>query len=309
MKIRHQRYGWLVGFATCGLLGCSGSEEATPEIPSAAAENSQLRGVAVGGERKKPCQGRGGAAGMGRGAGQDACTIAEVVGALDGRLMQFPCANASSPIDDCDSLGYAVDGVVHGCSEGKSEMVLDHPITGAPGARFLLTLHFYGIMEPKSYGDTAVREAAPGAPDRNGGVPTSWATAPAGSSVVINSYDSYELLVHNAAGVETARHYLNASPDEGHWTLVINYEKTVEVEVGGFVRLRRFDNNCRLMKNCGATGAPPCAPKARTIDLSATEPPPPHGPFPAGFKQPGMNLTPSHAGQWWMVDVTAVTPL
>jgi hypothetical protein len=223
--------------------------------------------------------------------------------------MQFPCGNESSPIDDCDSLGYAVDGVVHECIEGKSEMVLDHPISGAPGARFLLTLHFYGIMEPKSYGATAIREAAPGAPDRDGGVPTSWATAPAGSSVVINTYDSYELHVHDAAGVETARHYLNASPDEGHWTLLIDYEKTVEVEAGGFVRLRRFDNNCRLMKNCGATGIGPCASKARTIDLNAIEPPPPNGPFPSGFKQPGMNLTSNHAGQWWMVDVTAVTPL
>jgi hypothetical protein len=235
--------------------------------------------------------------------------IERTVGALDGRLMQFPCANEVSPIDDCDALGYVVDGVVHGCSEGKSDMVLDHPITGAPGARFLLTLHFYGIMEPKSYGDAAVREAAPGAPDRNGGVPTSWATAPAGSSVVINSYNSYELLVHDAAGVETARHYLNASPDEGHWTLLINYEKTVEVESGGFVRLRRFDNNCRLMKNCGPTGAPPCAPKARTIDLEAVEPPSPAGPFPDGFNQPGMSLSSDHAGQWWMVDVTAVRPL
>ncbi|RYZ06017.1 MAG: hypothetical protein EOO73_17880 [Myxococcales bacterium] len=299
MKISHRGYGWLLGLAMCGLNACSDAEEPRAE-PASGEGSSELRGTDAGSERKKPGHGHGGG---------DTCTIGQVVGALDGRLMQFPCANANSSVDDCDALGYAVDGVVHQCSEGKSEMVLDHPISGPPGARFRLTLHFYGIMEPKNYGNTAVREAAPGAPDRNGGVPTSWATAPAGAAAPINSYDTYELLVHDAAGVETARHYLNASPNEGHWTLLIDYEKTIEVEAGGFVRLRRFDNNCRLMKNCGATGAPPCAAKARTVDLSAAEPPPPRGAFPAGFKQPGMNLSRNHAGQWWMVDVTAVTPL
>jgi hypothetical protein len=233
--------------------------------------------------------------------------IKRTVGVLDGRLMQFPCA-ADSAYDDCDALGYAVDGVVHACVDGKSEMVLDHPIAGAPGARFRLDLHFYGIMEPKSYGPSAVREAAPGSPDRDGGLPTSWATAPAGVAVAINSFDSYELRVHDPAGVETARYYLNASPDEGHWTLLIDYEKSIEVEAGGLVRLRRYDSNCRLIKNCGA-GLPPCAAKAREVDLSAADPPPRAGPFPSGFNPPGMNKDAGSAGQWWLVDVTAVTAL
>ncbi|RYZ06016.1 MAG: hypothetical protein EOO73_17875 [Myxococcales bacterium] len=293
----------LIGAEDAAYAGATGSSGSLPSSgggsePMAAGGKASGNGAGTAG-RSANAEGSSGADG----------TIEEVAGALDGRLMQFACANANSPVDDCDALGYAVDGVVHPCSEGKSEMVLDHPIAGAAGTRFRLTLHFYGIMEPKNYGDAAVREAAPGAPDRDGGVPTSWATAPAGAGAPINSYDSYELRVHDAAGVETARHYLNASPNEGHWTLLIDYEKTIEVEAGGFVRLRRFDNNCRLMKNCGATGMAPCESKARTVELSAAQPPAPEGAFPAGFEQPDLNQSASHAGQWWMVDVTAVAPL
>jgi hypothetical protein len=72
---------------------------------------------------------------------------------------------------------------------------------------------------------------------------------------------------------------------------------------GGFVRLRRYDANCRLIKNCGATGAPPCAPKARTIDLSAARP------AAMNLFQPGLGKTAEHAGQWWLIDVIAVEPL
>jgi len=311
MNISRRWHGCLISIATWSITACSSSEEPREYAPNGSAEGSQLRSGAVGDEL---ANGRGhcarpSGAGGGGGAGGACGDFPAVVGALDGRLMQFPCADTSSPIDDCNALGYVVDGVVHACSEGKSELVLDHPISGPPGARYRLALHFYGIMEPKSYGPSVVREAAPGAPDRNGGMPTSWATAPAGSSVPTDSYNSYELLVYDAGGLEKARHYLNASPDEGHWTLLIDYQQSIEVEAGGFVRLRSYDNNCRLMKNCGATGGPPCAPKARTVDLSSAEPPPPVGSFPAGLHQPGLNLNPNDAGQWWMVDVTAVTPL
>jgi hypothetical protein len=301
-----------------GLVGAQDAVSGASPGGSGSATDSGDSGSPTIGGRSTPSGGEGGqgwsgeptmagssAAGDSSGGGD---TVDSVVGALDGRLMQFPCAN-DDPFDDCDGLGYVVDGVVHSCFEGESDMVLDHPIAGPPGAHLLLTLRFYGIMEPKSYGPGVVREAAPGAPDRNGGEPTPWATAPAGSSAVINSHDSYELSVHDAAGLETARHYLNASPDEGHWTLLIDYEKTIEVEAGGFVRLRRHDNNCRLMKNCGATGMPECSSKARTVDVSAAQPPPPSGPFPSGLNQPGLNKTASNAGQWWMVDVTAVTLL
>jgi hypothetical protein len=233
----------------------------------------------------------------------------EVVGALDGRLMQFPCAE--SPVtDDCRSLGYVVDGVVTTCVGGQSEMVLDHPITGTPGTHYLVKMHFYGIMEPKTLGAGVTREAAPDAPDRSGGSPSPWATAPAGTSSPISSTSAYELHVHDEGGQEVAQYFVNADVEEGHWTLLIDYEKTIEVVAGGFVRLRRYDPDCQIIKNCGALAGPPCASKARTIDLSAAEPPPPSpGAFPMGFNQPGLNQNAENAGQWWMIDVTEVEPI
>lgn len=242
-------------------------------------------------------------------AGDGSIAPCEVVGALDGRLMQFPCAG-STTTDDCSGAGYVVDGVVTACVGFESEMVLDHPIAGPPGTHYLVKMHFYGIMEPKILGAGATREAAPGAPDRSGGSPSPWATAPAGTSHPINSTSAYELHVHDEGGQEVAQYVVNADVEEGHWTFLIDYEKTIEVVAGGFVRLRRHDPNCRLVKNCGALGGPPCAQQARTIDLSAAEPPPPApGAFPNGFNQPGLNLDAENAGQWWFIDVTAVEPI
>jgi hypothetical protein len=216
--------------------------------------------------------------------------------------MQFPCAD--SPVtDDCSGLGYVVDGVVTSCSGGESEMVLDHPIAGTPGAHYLVTMHFYGVMEPKDLGPGVTREAGPIPPNRNGGSPLPWATAPAGASYAASGYSAYELRVHDEEGQEVSQYFLNSDVNEGHWTLLIDYEKTIEVVAGGFVRLRRYDSNCRLVKNCGADGGPPCAAKARTLDLSAARP------VPMSLFQPGLGMSAEHAGQWWLIDVIAVEPL
>jgi hypothetical protein len=182
-------------------------------------------------------------------------------------------------------------------------MVLDHPIEGTPGARYLITMHFYGVMEPKNLGPGVTREAAPLAPNRNGGNPLPWATAPAGARYRASDYSAYELHVHDEGGQEVAQYFLNADVSEGHWTSLIDYEKTIEVVAGDFVRLRRYDPNCRLIKNCGATGTPPCASKARTIDLSAADP------APTFLFQPGLGKGAEHAGQWWLIDVIAIEPL
>lgn len=235
----------------------------------------------------------------------------DIVGALDGRLMQFPCATSPQyPTDDCPGLGYVVNGVVTACSAGKSEMILDHPIGGTPGARYAMTMHLYGIMEPKHFGSAAVREAAPGAPQRNGGTPTPWAQGIAGGIIPPSSYSAYEIYVLDQNGLPiTTPYYLNADTGNGHWTLRIDYVKTIEVVGGGFVRLRRLDPNCFLIKNCGTTPGYPCSSKARTIDLSLANPPPPAGAFPAGLVQPGLNLNSNNGGQWWFIDVTAVQAL
>jgi hypothetical protein len=170
-------------------------------------------------------------------------------------------------------------------------------------------MHFYGIMEPKGRGAGVTRDAGALRSNRDGGDPLPWATAPAGTTYVRSTYAAYEVLVHDETGQEIGRYYLNSDVSEGHWTFVIDYEKTIEVVGGGFVRLRRFDSNCRLIKNCGTTGGYPCAEKARTLDLGQVDPPPPIGAFPDGLDQPGLNRSADHGGQWWLVDVTGVEAL
>jgi hypothetical protein len=240
----------------------------------------------------------------------------ELVGPLDGRLMQFPCSDTPST-DDCNGhgLGYVVDAVATPCSGGRLDMVLNHPVGGTPGARYLLTMHFYGIMQSRNYGPGVTREAAPAVPDRNGGNPVPWATAPAGTTYSPSAAASYEIHVHDQRGQELAQYYLNAdiegSRDRPHFTFLIDYEKTIEVTGGGFVRLRSVNETCRPLKNCGTEPGYPCAAKARTIDLSAVDPPaPPPGDFESGgFNQPGLNHDANHGGEWWLVDVTRVEEL
>jgi hypothetical protein len=189
-------------------------------------------------------------------------------------------------------------------------MLLDHPVAGTPGAPYAVTMHLYGIMEPKFFGVNATREAAPGAPQPDGGNPTPWATAAAGAFIPPSTYSAYEIRVLNQFGAETARYYLNADISEGHRTLRIDYVKTIQVVGGGVIRLRRHDSGCQLIKNCGTQAGYPCETKARMIDLLQTNPlPPVSSPFPAGFNQPQLNKTMNHGGQWWFIDVTAVQAL
>jgi hypothetical protein len=339
MNRRSKTFAWIVGPATLGLVACGAVDDpnVAPDLTDEATEESTVRpergghgkggrgrggrgpgrggrgGTAAGGNETGGTAGAGGTetggtAGTGA-TGGGGGAIGELVGALDGRLMQFPCGD-SPATDDCNGAGYVVDGVVTPCVNGQSQMVLDHPIAGAPGARYLVTMHFYGIMEPKVLGSGVTRDAPIGTfSDRNGGTPLPWASAPGGTNFPISTYSAYEIRVHDDAGQEIARYFLNSDAAEGHWTFIIDYEKTIEVVGGGFVRLRRLDNNCRLIKNCGASPGFPCDVKARVIDVSEADPPVPDGAYPTGLDQPGLNQTAQHAGQWWFIDVTAVQPL
>jgi hypothetical protein len=212
--------------------------------------------------------------------------------------------------DDCNGLGYVVNGAVTACANNRSEMILDHPIAGTPGAHYAMTMHLYGIMEAKYFGSAVIREAAPGSPQRDGGNPTPWAQhIPGGILPPSSTYSAYEIRVLDQNGGELWRYYANADTGEGHYTLRIDYVKTIEIVGGGNVQLRRIDPNCRLIKNCGTTGGYPCANKARIVDITAEDPLPPDGPFPTGLKQPGLNKSANHGGQWWYIDVTDVQPL
>ena len=254
----------------------------------------------------------GGAGGSTAGSG-GMVDIVSLVGRLDGRLMQFPCNDASLS-DDCVIDGYYVDGVLTRCSGTMSNMILDHPIGGTPGARYRVTMHFYGILEPRNYGidgPALMRDASPGSPDRDGNAPTPWATAPGGATIPSSNYSTSEIHVLDENGQELAQYFLNADIEESRYTFIIDYEKTIEVVGGGMVRLRRFEPSCRILRNCGATPlGPPCGPRARIVDVSAADPPPPPGnPANGGFTQPGLGEPSDQSGQWWLIDVTAASRL
>ncbi|HEX6276913.1 MAG TPA: hypothetical protein VFZ53_27925 [Polyangiaceae bacterium] len=343
MNLQGKNLAWIVGPAALGLVACGVSDESSFESDRTDEAGEALRhrggpgrghghgarghghgarghghgarghghggSVGTGGTSGSAGTETGGASGTSgtAGTGGSGGAVGDLVGALDGRLMQFPCAD--TPVtDDCSGLGYVVDGVVTACVAGRSEMVLDHPIGGTRGARYAVTMHFYGIMEPKVLGGGVTREAGSSFSNRDGGAPLPWATAPAGTAYPLSTYSAYEMHVLDDSGLEIARYFLNSDVAEGHWTFVIDFEKTIDVVGGGSVRLRRLDSNCRLIKNCGATPGIPCDAKARTVDLGDADPPPPApGPFEdGGFNQPGLNMSAGHAGQWWMIDVTAV---
>jgi hypothetical protein len=225
-------------------------------------------------------------------------TVGEIVGSLDGRLIQLQCTDTPNT-DDCNARGF-VNGSVVSCNTGILTIVQDHPIGGTPGTQYQATVHFYGIVEPRSYGDNVIREAGDTRPTNlnTGASPVPWATSAPGATYTPTNYSTYEIHVFDQTMTERARYFVNSDKAEGHLTYVLNFTKTIPVFGGGMVRFRSQDTNCRIIKNC--TGGPtPCATKARSVDISAANPQP-------VLNQPGLNQTAEHAGQWLLIDVTAV---
>jgi hypothetical protein len=153
-----------------------------------------------------------------------------------------------------------------------------------------------------------MREAT-GATNRNGGTPTGWATA-TGNATITGSgdqnYNTYEIHVYDQNDMRVAQYFLNSDSGTGHYTMLTNYEKTITVIGGGEVRLRVFDANCRMIKNCGANGGAPCTGKARTVDVTAAMPQPSGALM---LQQPALGASsPDHSGQWWLIDVKDFEP-
>ena len=197
--------------------------------------------------------------------------------------------------DDCAGGGWIVDGTSHPC-QGALDAQVEIPMGGDAGASYQVTFHFYGIMEPKIYGQGLTRDAGNGRPDLSGGTPTGWASAPGGHSYPSSNYNTYEIHVSNDMGQEVAVYYLNSDTQEGHYTMITDYEKTIEIIGGGSVLVKVFDLNCREIKNCGAQGGAPCDSKARTVDVSAAMP------APTDLDQPGLGRDAGNSGQWFLID-------
>jgi hypothetical protein len=244
------------------------------------------------------------------GAGGTGIRIVDIVGSLDGRLIQYPCS-AQTTSDTCPVANYWVGGVMGPCRFG--EMVLTHTIGGTPGATYLVTMHFYGIMEPKNFGANVQRDGGTTRPENldSGARPSPWAVPQGSFDSTATSFSSYEIHVFRTYNQEVGVYFLNSDTEESNTTYVIDYEKTIPVIGGGFVELRRGDTDCVQQKNCGATSGFPCASRARSVDVSAVspQPPPPATASQGGFWQPGLGFPTDDAGQWWLIDVTAVTPM
>jgi hypothetical protein len=105
----------------------------------------------------------------------------------------------------------------------------------------------------------------------------------------------------NQAGQEVCSYFLNSDTQQGHWTFSIDYSRTINVIGGGSIRIRSYDSNCRMIKNCANNSTTiDCSSDARSINISAAMP------QPTNLQQPGLGLTGKDAGQWFLIDVTNV---
>lgn len=253
--------------------------------------------------------GMGGGFGGAGGSGPQAVSV----GKLDGLLVQTPCL--ATLTDDCPIAGWMYEGKTYPIEPSLAVFDTDHSSTkdilkfavtgGEPGEVYLATMHFYGIMEAKNYGAAVTREAAPMRPGLNSPSnppPFGWGSTP-GAAVVSSRYTSYEIHVHNEKNEIVRDYYLNADSQEGHYTFVIDYERPIEIVAGGYVKVRIFDDNARIIKNCGTTGAYfPCASKAQMVPGISAAMPQVH------VQQPGLGQGADNSGQWLAIDVTAIVP-
>jgi len=224
---------------------------------------------------------------------------------LDGRLVTTPCQPTNS--DDCGAGGWVYKGMNTACSGGSLTVQQDFAVGGTPGEMYQVTMHFYGVVEPKNYGNMATREAGGTRPTHmaTGASPAPFATANAGVSFPASDYNTYEIHVMDNMNQEVKQYFLNSDTTEGHWTYLLNYERTIPVVGGGKVRVRTYDRNCRMIKNCGdrsgQVSASVCGSATKqTVDVSAAMP------APTMLMQPGLGQAAGESGQWLLIDVTKV---
>jgi hypothetical protein len=144
-----------------------------------------------------------------------------------------------------------------------------------------------------------------------GANPPPWAYATGNPNYQQSDYNTYEIHVVDNNGMEVCSYFLNSDTQEGHWTYVLNYNRTINVIGGGRIRVRVYDRNCRMIKNCmtsaqgqasctqGANGE--CANRTRSVSIPTTA-----DPQPTNLTQPGLGVSNEEAGQWIFLDVTNV---
>jgi hypothetical protein len=266
-------------------------------------------GVTVGGSGGSggSAGGSGGSGGSSAGTGGAAGgSSAVTIDGLDGFLIQTPCAVTAS--DDCDGGGFIYKGATHGCTQNPhaldtdaaaTKALFDFPVGGVAGTVYVATMHFYGIMEPKFYGNGVTRESGATRPGMaNPSDPAPFASAAGGVTYPASDYNTYEVHVSDNTGKEVKEYFINSDTMQGHYTFAVSYERPIEVIGGGKIHIRVYDQNCRMIKNCGGGGAP-CAAKARSVDVSAASPA-------VTLAQPALGVDAEDAGQWFAIDVKSI---
>jgi hypothetical protein len=224
---------------------------------------------------------------------------------FDGYLLQLPCVDGAC--DECGDGGWVYEGITSACTNGGRSAVQNFVVGGEPGQRYRVTLHFYGIVEPKNYGNAVTRASGSMRPTNSdsGATPPPWAYANGNPTFTQSDYNTFEIHVVDNNGQEVCSYYLNSDTVEGHWSYVLNYERTVDVVGGGRIRIRAYNRNCTQIKNCNGGGpcgsTSNCQIRARLVDVSTAQP------QPTGLVQPGLGNDDANSGQWLYVDVTSVS--
>ncbi len=262
----------------------------------------------------------------GTGGGSACATIDQVFNTdkrFDGRLTETPCARSNS--NDCTGGGWRVNGgSLTGCDpQNRLDANQTIQVGGVMNQNYTVTLRFYGIVEPKNYGGNVTRQNTARPTNNNdmtctgngndrvcGASPPPFAYRTGTGATACqqpscydgSDYNSYEIHVRNPAGQEVCSYFLNADTQQGHWTYSLNYARTINVIGGGSIRIRSFDQNCRMIKNCTTnTSATDCTPYARTVNVSAAMP------QPTTLQQPALGVDTANGGQWFLIDVVAMS--
>jgi hypothetical protein len=93
---------------------------------------------------------------------------------------------------------------------------------------------------------------------------------------------------------------------EDHYTFAIDFDSSIVAAGGSWINYIEYDTNCRLIINCGGETAlgTACAGPYNTVPNIKNAVPQTN----ATFSQPPVNTDGAH-GQWWLVDVTNITPM
>jgi hypothetical protein len=217
-------------------------------------------------------------------------TPAQIGGELEGFLHLAPC----------ESQDFGHDCTLPGCQGGSKTLERTLQLGGEPGTVYDVTIHVYGIVEPRSY-QGGVRRAGPNFDVNGRDMWHEGGTIPANPG----TYNSYEFHVEPPVPGAPNVYYLNSRTGGDQQIVIrIDYEATFPVQGGGTIRFRSFDLNCRQITNCATNECGPLTPKPLTLEAVATADPPPAATFTQPF-QTGANIG---RGQWVYVDVVDAAP-